>query len=35
MNGAHSVGTGGSFPELKRLGREADHSPNTSLWCGA
>jgi hypothetical protein len=30
-SGAHPVfytmGTGGSFPRLKRLGREADHSP--------
>jgi hypothetical protein len=25
----------GSFPGVKRPGREADHSPNTPPWCGA
>jgi hypothetical protein len=33
-SGAHqasySMGTGGSFPAVKRQGREADHSPTTS-----
>jgi hypothetical protein len=24
------MGTGGSFPDIKRLGREADHSPPTN-----
>jgi hypothetical protein len=27
---SYKMGTGGSFPEVKRQGREADHSPPTS-----
>jgi hypothetical protein len=27
---SYPMGTGGSFPRVKRLGREADHSPPTS-----
>jgi hypothetical protein len=28
--GSYSVGTGGTFPGVKRLGREADHSSPSS-----
>jgi hypothetical protein len=27
---SYPIGTGGYFPEVKRLGREVDHSPPTS-----
>jgi hypothetical protein len=27
---SYAIGTGGSFPELKRPGSEADHSPSSS-----
>jgi hypothetical protein len=27
---SYTMGTGGSFPGVKRPGREADHSPSTS-----